>query len=169
MKKTIFLFLCFCFFVGCSSRSQVLIQPDEGKTIRCASSGYGLYGVVTSGMSFDDCVADYKKMGYVEIEKAPTAGFSYIKVGESKIAKMNDPAVVVIVMPSGPAYAAGLKTGDTVIKMNNEKINTIGDTMAYRDKLKIGDTVAYTVLRDKQELVFNLKLISLSDLLNKSK
>ena len=167
--KYFFIITAIIFFTGCASNSQILMNQDTSQSIRCASTGWGILGVMASSKSFNDCVDDYKKIGYVEIEKIPTSGFGVTKHGESPIGKMNDPAVIVNIIPSGPAYIAGMRSGDIIIMRNKQKINCIGDLLSTRNQLHIGDSVTYTVLRNNSELTFTVLLVSAADLYNKAK
>ncbi|MEG8945895.1 M28 family peptidase [Rosettibacter firmus] len=63
------------------------------------------------------------------------------------------------VTEGGPAEKAGLKGGDIIIKFGSKKINNIYDFMYALSSYKAGDIVEITVLRDGNELMFNVELI----------
>jgi S1-C subfamily serine protease len=169
MRRAAVLFLLLGLLFGCASQSQILINQDTEKTVRCSHYGWGLSGVAVSLMNQNNCIGDYKKMGFVEIEQIPAAGFSYVKKGKSILESLNDPAVIGIVHPNGPAYSAGLKSGDIIVEKNGQKINCIGDMISTRDKYKIGEVVTYTVIRDSTERKFSIRLVPISDILSKVK
>lgn len=168
MKKIVMAILI-AFLSGCASQSQILINQDTGKLVRCSSYGWGISGTAVSLMNQNNCTRDYKMMGYLEIEKAPTAGFSYVKKGESILENMNDPAVVGIVNPNGPAYAAGMRSGDIITGRGEDKINCIGDMISTKDKYKIGDIVTYRVTRNGSQLEFNIRITSAAEVLDSVK
>jgi S1-C subfamily serine protease len=167
MKKIIGIIFLTVLLSGCASQSQILVNPDTGKTMRCASSGWGLAGVAVSSMNQNNCVSDYKKIGFIEIEKIPTTGIAFTKKEESMLDKMNDPAIITSVHPKGPAYAAGIKSGDIVIARDGQKIQSIGDIVSNRDKYKIEDSVTYRIKRGNDELDFNLRFVPISAILAK--
>ena len=169
MKKIMAVIILIIFLSGCASQSQILLNQDTEKTIRCAHYGWGLSGVAVSVMNQNNCISDYKKMGFVEIEKIPAAGFSYVKSGKSILESMNDPVLIGIVHPNGPAYASGIKSGDIIIEKNGQKISCIGDMMSTRDKYKIGDIVTYRVKRGNSEHEFSVQLVPISDIMSKVK
>ncbi|MGB9639873.1 MAG: PDZ domain-containing protein [Anaerolineales bacterium] len=83
-------------------------------------------------------------------------------------------ALVVEVIPNGPADKAGLKGsdrqviidgqdvrvgGDVIIKIDDTVVHTMDDVIAYlSDHTEVGQTVKLTVLRDGKEKVLNVKL-----------
>ncbi|MBF0315776.1 MAG: trypsin-like peptidase domain-containing protein [Oligoflexia bacterium] len=82
--------------------------------------------------------------------------------------------IVSSVSKSSSATKAGLKgitidrygephIGDIITAVNNEAVNSIDDIYLALDKLKVGDTVEVTILRDHKELKLKIKLIALTD------
>lgn len=83
-------------------------------------------------------------------------------------------ALVVEVIPNGPADKAGVKGsdrqvtidgqdvrvgGDVIIKIDDTVVHTMDDVIAYlSDHTEVGQTVKLTVLRDGKEKVLNVKL-----------
>lgn len=111
MKKPALL-ICTLFMAGCVSQSQVYINPAR-HTVRCASSGWGITGMVASGISMGNCSTDYANLGYLPLEEAGVTGINFLKP--------TDPAVINKVVPGSPAAKAGIAAGDTVISINGEK------------------------------------------------
>lgn len=63
-------------------------------------------------------------------------------------------AQIAEVTKGSPAAAAGLKSGDVVIKVNNDPVNSSESLVASIRELGVGDKVSLTVLRDgKQQTV----------------
>jgi S1-C subfamily serine protease len=56
------------------------------------------------------------------------------------------------IRPGGPAEKAGLKSGDTIVKMAGKKVLNIYDYMGVLGELKAGDEVEVEVLRDGKPL-----------------
>lgn len=150
--------------VGCASQSQIMVNADTGQTARCSHSGWGVYGVAVTSMNQNNCVSDYRKLGYREIEQIPMVGIGYAQQGENIHDKISDPATVISVHPNGPAFAVGIKKGDLVVAINGDPVTCIGDIMRNRYKYNIGETVTYTIKRDTSEHNFIVKLISYSEL-----
>jgi hypothetical protein len=61
-----------------------------------------------------------------------------------------------VVMDGRPASKAGVKNGDTVIKMGEHIITDLNDYMKALSLFKKGQTIEIIVLRDKNELKLNL-------------
>ena len=57
------------------------------------------------------------------------------------------------------AYLSGIRPGDVIVKCDGQKIETIDDINAIRDKHKVGDTMAITVSRGNEELTYDVKLM----------
>jgi putative serine protease PepD len=60
-------------------------------------------------------------------------------------------AQIAEVTKDSPAAAAGLKSGDVVIKVNNDPVNSSESLVASIRELGVGDKVSLTVLRDGKE------------------
>jgi aminopeptidase YwaD len=60
------------------------------------------------------------------------------------------------VIDGRPASKAGVKNGDTVIKMGERIITDLNDYMKALSLFKKGQTIEIIVLRDKNELKLNL-------------
>ncbi len=69
-------------------------------------------------------------------------------------------AEVVEVLESGSAYN-NLKKGDLITAVDSKKVEMAADAVNIIKNRDIGDTVEIKVLRDEEELIFNLKTLEL--------
>jgi S1-C subfamily serine protease len=92
----------------------------------------------------------YKKVkrGYVGVNVFPLSD----DVAEQLGLKGGEGVFVGEVTPASPAYKAGVQTGDVILLMNDRKINKLEDILQIIDELKIGDTIAVTVWRNRVQL-----------------
>ena len=65
---------------------------------------------------------------------------------------------ISVVRPGGPAEKAGMKAGDIIVSMGGKKIVNIYDYMEMLGKLKGGDRVPLTVMRDGTSLDFTAEM-----------
>jgi len=59
---------------------------------------------------------------------------------------------------NSPAARAGIKEGDVITKVDDQKIETFDDLRAYLGRRRPDDIVVITVLRDRETLSFRVKL-----------
>ncbi len=55
-----------------------------------------------------------------------------------------------------PGFKAGVKTGDVVVKLGDDAVDSVQTYMKALSKFKKGDTTTVKVLRGKEEMTFNL-------------
>ncbi len=55
-----------------------------------------------------------------------------------------------------PAFKAGVKTGDVVVKLGDDEVDSVQTYMKALSKFKKGDTTTVKILRGKEEMTFNL-------------
>lgn len=86
-----------------------------------------------------------------------TADLSYT---EEVADQINAPAGILVdsVSPASPAYAAGIKRGDIIIKFNGTSVKNFEELNTEKNKFKPGDTVAIVIYREGKEMEVNLKL-----------
>jgi S1-C subfamily serine protease len=70
----------------------------------------------------------------------------------------NDDAWVTEVADDGPAAKAGLKPGDTITKINDERIKTVKRFRELMKDKKAGEEIKLTVRRGKEKLVLSVTL-----------
>ncbi len=72
-------------------------------------------------------------------------------------------ALVAEVSPDSPAEKAGLKSGDVVIKFNNQPIEEFADLTRFVGATKPDSDVSLTIIRDGKEKVLDVQLGELKD------
>lgn len=72
-------------------------------------------------------------------------------------------ALIAEVSPDSPADKAGLKSGDVVIKFNNQPIEEFADLTRFVGAAKPDSDVNLTIIRDGKEKVLDVKLGELKD------
>ena len=55
-----------------------------------------------------------------------------------------------------PAFKAGLKQGDVVVKLGDDEVDSVQTYMKALAKFKKGDTTKVKVIRGKEEMTFDL-------------
>jgi predicted metalloprotease with PDZ domain len=97
----------------------------------------------------DNMVANLRDRGWVGIEL--------------DIDQATDTLTVVAVEPGSPAVAAGFREGDVLVALNGVKLDERNKEQVYaaKEKMTVGRTVTYTVLREgeKQDLQVTLARI----------
>ncbi len=72
--------------------------------------------------------------------------------------KANYGAVIDHILDDTPADEAGLKPGDVIVKLNNEKITDSNDVIEVIEQLKPGDMIECRVIRGKDSITKVIKL-----------
>jgi serine protease Do len=62
------------------------------------------------------------------------------------------------VAEDGPAYKAGVRVGDIVLRIGGEKVASVADYSARVRATKPGDALTMTILRGEVELTFSMKV-----------
>jgi S1-C subfamily serine protease len=95
----------------------------------------------------------------------PVFGFSYRAVTRAESSTLNVPQGALVVKPDAtapavtagsPAATAGLQEGDYIIQANDTKVDESNQLEEVLEKIKTGDLVSLTVVRNKQTLILNL-------------
>lgn len=121
------------------------------------SSG-DLYGVLgNSFLSKFVVTIDYQKRTLTLVPIAdggPYVGLSPRALGADEANEIGiDGGVVVHKMAKGsPAERGGLKEKDIIQEMNGKRIDTVDDYYAIVKKSKPGDTITFSVIRDKKDV-----------------
>jgi serine protease Do len=75
-----------------------------------------------------------------------------------------DYGVIVAQVSSSSAKQAGLKRGDVIVAINDDKVQDSVSLHTLLNKYKVGDTVHVTIYRGGSKKTLSIKLMSLSDL-----
>jgi photosystem II stability/assembly factor-like uncharacterized protein len=138
--------------------SGLLKTTDGGKTWRRLNSGLPSVQMGRIGLTY------YRKdpsvvLAIIETEKIgtgpPAAAAAYIGMSGNPKAGTSG-AVLMQVMPDGPAAKAGLRDGDRITRMGGTEIKLYDDLVAQIRKHKPGDKVKVTALRAEQKVEVEL-------------
>jgi serine protease Do len=97
----------------------------------------------------------YLGVRYVEITK-DFAGRNNLGVNEGAYIVGDRSSLAVL--PNSPASKAGLREGDIITKINNDKIDAKHSLSSITGKYKVGDRVKVTYLRDNKEATVDVTL-----------
>ena len=92
--------------------------------------------------------------GYLGVEIQPVTQ----EIADSLGLKSTDGALVAQTQPDTPAAQAGLKSGDVIVKFNNETVASAGDLTRKVGALKPGEKAQVTYMRDGQEKTADVTL-----------
>lgn len=97
--------------------------------------------------------------GYLGIQFSPAADLPEQKKKELGIdLETYDGIYAVDVPKDGGAYAAGIKKGDRIQKVNGVEINSGGELQEQVSKFKPGDKISVTVIRDNKTITMDVTL-----------
>lgn len=165
------------------NRTRTLIQTDasinEGNSGGALFNGKGeLVGIVVAkgsgtgieGLGFAipiDSVAssidDIIEHG--TITGKPMAGISiYDGSVKDKTTGKSTAAVLIAEVNGSNAKAAGLKKGDQIVSIDNEKVSTAEGLISAIQSHRIGETVKFGIIRDGKEMTISVKLQSSAEI-----
>ena len=105
---------------------------------------------------------DYKGTYAVPIDANPYIGFGYDNINEQIKNKYklenNDGVYVLGVDENSPAYVAGLKENDVILKIDDKPLKDKVQMLSILSNLKIGDRIILNVHRKKKELNLLLRV-----------
>ncbi|MBN2041817.1 MAG: trypsin-like peptidase domain-containing protein [Spirochaetes bacterium] len=112
--------------------------------------GIGFAIPINTAKSVLEQLRKYKKVkrGYIGVQIVPLTEEYAKELG----LKDNKGALIGGVVENGPAEKGGLKVGDLIIRVNDEKVENYGDLVQIVGKTQIGKTLKIKVIRDKKEL-----------------
>ena len=105
----------------------------------------------------DDEYSEYMTAEEWDEYQAAALG-NYVGIGIYMSVDKNGNVVVVEPIKDTPAEAAGLKSGDIIIKLNNKKTDNVAYLRYELYKNKINDTIDLTIIRDGEEKTISVKL-----------
>ena len=137
-------------FSACAVYPQVFINGD-GDIYRCSSYGEGPSGMSHARQSLGDCAAAMRAEGFIEVEKAGAIGLLMKEqtTPDGKVVRVSR------VVGFSPASEAGIKAGDLVVAVGQQKVT---DMYQARSLLfgEAGTSVSITIVRDGREMSFNI-------------
>ena len=159
-------------------QTDAAINPGNsgGPLVNAAGEVIGINTAVSTdaqGLGFAIPISAVKGMlNYImETGKAERAylGVSYIAVTPEVVKEYNldvtsgayvynESSRSNAVVKGGPADKAGIKTGDIITKVNGVEIGRAGSVSTLVGEYKVGDTIALTLRRNKQEMTVNVTL-----------
>lgn len=92
-------------------------------------------------------------MGFKGVPVRKPRGFLGVELAET-----DSTVTVKSVLPGSPADKAGMKVGDTIKNMNQNKIDLISDVTKSASKRSIGDEITFTIIRGGSEKEITVKL-----------
>lgn len=107
--------------IGCASYSQIMIDA-QGQMYRCGAYGQGLFGIAQANNIQGDCLESMKAAGYIEIEKAGVVGIYF-----SEPLATDTSLSVLKVAPKSPADIGGIRGGDILLSVENQKVRKVMD------------------------------------------
>ena len=97
---------------GCATYSEVMVGPN-GDVIHCSVTGQGVIGMATAHNAKGSCVKDMEAIGYLPLDEAGVVGITF----ETSTLRL------VKVEFLGPAYAAGMRPGNTIVEVDHVKVS----------------------------------------------
>lgn len=122
-------------------------------------SGTGIEGVGFA-IPINDTINVYKQLIENGKVSRPYIGISGSDLSEKIAERYNLPVGIYVesISEDSNAKDSGLKKGDVITAINGNKVTTMQELNAIKNKLQIGDTVTLTVYRSGQNLEIKIKL-----------
>lgn len=159
-----------------SSLSRVLSVFQHDAAINSGNSGgplCNMYGQVIGINSVKVSSTEYENIGFaIQISSVSDIITELINNGSVDrpmigITAQTDNtiggALVVAVTANSPADQGGVKVGDIITKVDNQRVTSTEELINYFSQKSVGDTVELTVLRDAENQVLSMTLFSTSE------
>ena len=102
---------------------------------------------------------DIEVLNYTDVDKTRDDRNGWLGVRIKQIDKDNNSVVVIdTVTEDGPAYLAGVKSGDIILSLNNKIIVTKEELLYLLSQLKADQIVDFKVIRKGKRIDLNVKL-----------
>ncbi|NQT33719.1 PDZ domain-containing protein [bacterium] len=112
-----------------------------------------------SGLTFTNALAEEEEEIEVIITDEPgDKAFLGIYPSDLSEDKGEDGVLIEEVVEDGPAQEAGIKAGDIIVKLGDNKVTTTKELRKVLGDLKPGDDLAIVVVREEEELDFKVIL-----------
>jgi S1-C subfamily serine protease len=128
---------------GCATPSTFLVNND-GQMIRCYATGWGYVGAPMAAVSHDQCVSDYRKVGYFELPDV-VLGVRFDAASPPQITSTD---------PGSPAAQVGILRGDLLQSVEGLPVKNYRDLANVLRQRKAGDRVSVVVVREGSTLEF---------------
>lgn len=106
--------------VGCASYSQLFVNSN-GDVVPCSATGQGLVGMAVASNAVNDCSANMRLAGYVELERAGVLGITLSDTSPG------EPIRILKVTAGSPAAIAGILPGDTIDSIEGQPAGSKSD------------------------------------------
>lgn len=132
-------------------------------TVKTSAVGVEGLGFAIPTNSIKPIVEDLMKYG--KVKERPTLGITGLGISSEMVQEYDYPMGVYVrsVIPNGPAAKAGVKRGDIITKVNNEKVASVNDINALKTQFRAGEQITLTVWRSGETLEIKLTLGKASD------
>ena len=133
---------------------------------KSVTAGYDSFGnpISAEGIGFALPINTAVEIMQILIEKGtverPAVGITIYTLTEAQAAKLNvkEGVYVESVVKDGPAYKAGVKAGDIIIKANGKQISEQSELVKMINDCKIGDSIELVLLRNGEEISCTIQL-----------
>ena len=133
---------------------------------KSVTAGYDSFGnpISAEGIGFALPINTAVEIMQILIEKGtverPAVGITIYTLTETQAAKLNvkEGVYVESVVKGGPAYQAGVKAGDIIIKANGKQISEQSELVNMINNCKIGDSIELVLLRNGEEITCTIQL-----------
>lgn len=127
-------------------------------TIKLGVSYYEGIGFAIPSNTFKPIIDELIANGYVK--GRPMIGITGRDIDEQTASAYEVPMGVYIqfVDPGSDSYAQGLKGGDIIVAINDQKITNMAELNKIKDKHKAGESIKLTIYRDGKNLTVSIKL-----------
>lgn len=128
---------------GCATPSTWLAN-NQGQAVLCSATGWGYVGAPMAATTHDQCVSNYRKVGYFELPDV-VLGVLFDR---------SDPPQITSTEPDSPAAQAGIKRGDLLQSVEGFSVKTYRDLANVLRQRKAGDRVTVVVVREGSPIEF---------------
>ncbi|MBQ6425486.1 MAG: trypsin-like peptidase domain-containing protein [Clostridia bacterium] len=140
-----------------------VIGINSAKSI---TAGYDSFGnpISAEGIGFALPINTSVEIMRILIEKGtverPAVGITVYTLTEAQAAKLNVEKGVYVesVVKDGPAFKAGVKAGDIIIKVNGSELADQSELVKVINSCKIGDSIDLVLLRNGEEISCTIQL-----------
>jgi PDZ domain/Aspartyl protease len=74
-----------------------------------------------------------------------------------QVAEVEKAVSVTSVLPKSPAAVQGIKAGDRIVQVNGKEVSTVADVNRLMSKVRVGDTVRFTIIRGLERMTIAIR------------